>query len=75
MYSNVTKAENRRGGALGGRSEKKGVSEPENNMSLPTPFWGSLGRLVGASLGKAVEKKQMFLIRHGGAPRGWRHIS
>jgi hypothetical protein len=37
IFSNVTRAENGRGGSLGGRCGKKGVSGPENNMSITPP--------------------------------------
>ena len=52
IFSNVTRAENGRCGALVGRCGKKGVSGPENNMSLPTPAGvGATPRRVAAGRG------------------------
>ena len=53
-----------------------GCFRTKDNYEHTHPHRGSLGRLVGASLGKAVKCKEgKSLTRHGGAPRGWRHLS
>ena len=55
MFSNVTGAENGRGGALGGCGGKRGGFRARKHYEPTHPLRGSFGRLVGASLGNVVK--------------------
>jgi hypothetical protein len=57
IFSNVTRAEKVGGGALGGWGGKKWGFRARKQYEPTHPFRGSLGRLVGASLGEDVFKK------------------
>jgi len=43
-------------------------------MSIPTPFGGRRDASSGRAWARRLNGKPI-LIRHGGAPRGWRHLS
>src|SRR5437763_775972 len=66
VVSVVMWAERGRGGALGKRSGKTGVSGPENNMSIPSPYGGRRDASSGRTWARRLNGNPS-LIRHGGA--------
>jgi hypothetical protein len=51
-------------------NDKNCKNTNENHKEPAHPLRGSLGRLVGASLGRLVKCGNRLLIRRGGAPSG-----